>query len=48
MDVKVGDTVILDKRSYPFYLERSKYNSNFDGDKQFIVIQKRFILAVIN
>ena len=47
MDVKVGDTVILDKRSYPFYLERSKYNSNFDGDKQFVVIQKRFALAVI-
>jgi hypothetical protein len=47
MTVNIGDTVILDKKSYPFYLERSKYNSNFDGDKQFIVIQKRYILAVV-
>ena len=46
-NLKKGDTVIINKNAYVFYLERSKWNSNFDDGKQYICIQKRYIDGVI-
>lgn len=45
--LKEGELVMIDKSSYPFYLERSRWNSSFDGDKQYLTSQKRHIQAVI-
>lgn len=42
-----GDLVTISKGAYVFHLERNKYNSCFDGGKPYIVIQKRFLDAVI-
>lgn len=45
--LKKGDLVAISKGAYVFYLERNRYNSSFDGGKPYIVIQKRFLDAVI-
>jgi hypothetical protein len=45
--LKEGDLVMLEKNSYPFYLERSKWNSNFDDGKQYLCCQKRHVIAVL-
>lgn len=45
--LKVGDMVLIDKNSYPFYLERSRYNSSFDSDTQYLCCQKKHIIAVL-
>ena len=45
--LKVGEFVMVDERSYPFYLERSRWNSEFDQGNQYLVSQKRHINAVI-
>lgn len=47
-NLKEGDVVVIDKKAYVFYLERSKYNSNFQNGEMFICIQKKFIQGVIN
>lgn len=36
-DLKEGDIVMIDKKTYVFYLERSKYNAHFDGNQYFVV-----------
>ncbi len=45
--IKEGDTVVIDERSYIVWLERFQYNSNFDNGKQYYVIQKRYLLAIL-
>ena len=45
--LKEGDLVAIQKGCYPFYLERSIYNSHFDGANQYFVVQKRYLLAVL-
>jgi hypothetical protein len=46
-NLKDGDLVVIQKGSYPFYLERFKYNATFDNGKMYFCVQKRFIQAVI-
>lgn len=45
--LKEGELVMIDKGSYPFYLERSRWNSEFDKGNQYLTSQKRHIQAVI-
>lgn len=45
--LKEGELVMVDEGSYPFYLERSKWNSSFDDNRQYLVSQKRHINIVI-
>jgi hypothetical protein len=42
-----GDMVVINKNSYIFYLERSKYNSNFGDGERYICIQKKHLDAKI-
>ncbi len=45
--LKKGDMVTISERAYVFYLERSKYNSTFDGGRPYICIQGRYLDAKI-
>lgn len=45
--LKYGDFVFIERNSYPFYLERSRWNSHFDQGNQYLVSQKRHIIAVL-
>ena len=45
--LKEGDLVVIDKNTYPIYLERNKYNATFDDGNLYYAIQKRHILGVI-
>jgi hypothetical protein len=47
IDLK-GDTVVVDKKFKPFYLERTTYASKFDENKLYVVVPRRRIIAVIN
>jgi len=47
IDVKVGDAVFLRPGYRPFPLERVKYNSTFDGGKQYWCVQRRRIIFAI-
>jgi hypothetical protein len=46
-DLRVGDEVLFDKKSSPFYLERTKSLAVFDGDNQYLVVPRRKIVAVL-
>jgi hypothetical protein len=46
-NLKEEDFVIIEKSAYPFYLERSKWNSHFDEGNQYLVVQKKHIQAVL-
>jgi hypothetical protein len=46
-DLKVGDEVLFDKKSSPFYLERTKSLSIFDGNNQYWVVPRRKISVII-
>jgi hypothetical protein len=39
-DLKEGDLVLIDNKTFVFYLERNKYNAKFDEGKQYFVCQK--------
>lgn len=46
-NLQKGDLVAIQKDAYIYFLERFRYNSHFDGGKQYICIQKRFVEAVL-
>lgn len=47
IDVKPGDTAIIDKNTYIIWLERFAPNANFDNGKMYYCIQRKHILAVL-
>ena len=48
-DLRVGDTVLLDKKAAPFLLQRTKYNDFFsDTGEKFFVVQRRKIAMVVD
>jgi hypothetical protein len=46
-DLKIGDLVLFDRKSVPFLLERTTWNSKFD-DKLYWCIQRKNIVAILN
>lgn len=46
--LKKGDLVMIDQKGFPTFLERSRWNSHFDEGRQYLVIQKRYVLGVID
>lgn len=47
-DLRVGDEVLLDKKTPLFYLERLSYTGIFDNGKQYWVIARRRISMILN
>jgi len=47
IDIKKGDTILLQPRTSFQYLERKSYLSSFEDDELFIVVPRRKILAVL-
>jgi hypothetical protein len=47
-DLRVGDEVLLEKRTPLFYLERTPSIATFMGNEQFWVTQRRRIVAVLS
>lgn len=47
-DLRVGDEVLFDSRTHPFYLERFKHTAIFDNGNQYWCVLRRKIIAILN